>query len=64
METTIMGYMGIIGIIQGLYRDIVLVIKRENGKEHGNYYNGLCRDYRFNFETGHADGEQVVVQPQ
>ena len=26
-----MGYIGIIGYILGLYRD--------NGKEHGNYYN-------------------------
>ena len=38
METTIMGYMGIIGYILGFYRD--------NGKENGNYYNGLYRDYR------------------
>ena len=38
METTIMGYMGIIGTILGLYRD--------DGKENGNYYNGLSRDYR------------------
>ena len=26
-----------IGVTQSLYRD--------NGKEHGNYYNGLKRDY-------------------
>ena len=32
MEITIMGYIGIIGHILGLYRD--------NGKENGNYYNG------------------------
>ena len=38
METTIMGYIGIIGTILGLYWD--------NGKENGNYYNGLYRDYR------------------
>ena len=38
METTIMGYIGIIGYILGFYRD--------NGKEKGNYYNGLYRDYR------------------
>ena len=38
METTIMGYIGIIGSIMGYYWD--------TGKEHGNYYNGLCRDYR------------------
>ena len=30
METTIMGYTGIIGYMLGLYRD--------NGKENGNYY--------------------------
>ena len=30
METTILGYIGIIGYILGLYRD--------NGKENGNYY--------------------------
>ena len=34
METTIMGYIGIImGYILGLYRD--------NGKENGNYYVGF-----------------------
>ena len=33
MEATIMGYKGIIGNILGLYRD--------NGKENGNYHNGL-----------------------
>ena len=35
-----MGYIGIIGYM--------LVIYRDNGKEHGNYYNGLyryCRVY-------------------
>ena len=32
----VMGYKGIIGFILGLYRD--------NGKEHGNYYNGLYVD--------------------
>ena len=31
METTIMGYIGIIGYMLGLYRD--------NGKENGNCYN-------------------------
>ena len=31
METTIMGYMGIIGYILGLYMD--------NGKYNGNYYS-------------------------
>ena len=30
-ETTIMGYIGIMGYILDLYRD--------NGKENGNYYN-------------------------
>ena len=30
METTIMGCIGIIGVILGLYRD--------NGKQNGNYY--------------------------
>ena len=33
METAIMRRIGIIGHILGLYR--------ENGKENGNYYNGL-----------------------
>ena len=33
METTIMGYIGIIGVILGFYR--------HNGKENGNYYLGL-----------------------
>ena len=38
METTIMGYIGVIsGLYRGLYRD--------NGKENGNYYNGLYRGY-------------------
>ena len=38
METIIVGYIGILlGYILGLYRD--------NGKENGNYYNGLYRDY-------------------
>ena len=32
METTIRGYIGIIGYMLGLYWD--------NGKENGNYYNG------------------------
>ena len=38
METTIMGYIGIIGYILGFYRD--------NGKQNGNYYNilALSRD--------------------
>ena len=36
MEATIMGYIGIFRYILGLYRG--------NGKENGNYYNGLCRD--------------------
>ena len=31
METTMMGYVGIIGYILGLYGD--------NGKESGNYYS-------------------------
>ena len=39
METTTFGlYWGLWGYILRLYRD--------NGKEHGNYYNGLYRDYR------------------
>ena len=33
LETTIMGHIGIIGYILGIYRD--------NGKENGNYYNGV-----------------------
>ena len=33
METTIMGYIGIIGYILGFYRD--------NGKENGNYYSNF-----------------------
>ena len=33
MEATIKGYKGIIGYILGLYRD--------NGRESGNYYNGV-----------------------
>ena len=33
METTIMGYIGIIGYILGFYKD--------NGQEHGNYYVSL-----------------------
>ena len=33
-----MGCIRIIGTILGLYWD--------NGKENGNYYNGLYRDYR------------------
>ena len=36
METVIMGYIGIFSYILGLYRG--------NGKENGNYYNGLYRD--------------------
>ena len=38
--------LGIIGIIQGLYRDyieIILGLYGDNGKENGNYYNGLYR---------------------
>ena len=38
METTIMGLTGTIRYILGLYRD--------NGREIGSYYNGLCKDYR------------------
>ena len=38
METTILGYIGILGYILGLYRD--------NGKENGNYYIGLYWDHR------------------
>ena len=38
METTIMCYIGIIGMILGLYRD--------DRKENGNYCFGLYRDYR------------------
>ena len=38
METTILGYIGtIIVYVLGLYWD--------NGKENGNYYNGLYMDY-------------------
>ena len=37
METAIMGYIGIIGYILGLYW--------ENGKENGNYYNSFSRDF-------------------
>ena len=33
METIIMSYIGILGYILGLYTD--------NGKENGNYYNGI-----------------------
>ena len=33
-----LGYLDNIGVILGLYRD--------NGKENGNYYNELYRDYR------------------
>ena len=33
METTIMGYIGVLGYILGLYWD--------NGKENGNYYLGF-----------------------
>ena len=33
METTILGYVGIIGYTVGLYWD--------KGKEHGNYYLGF-----------------------
>ena len=36
METSIMGYIRIFRYIVGLYRG--------NGKESGNYYNGLSRD--------------------
>ena len=35
METTIMGYVGVVGVIFGLYWG--------NGKENGNYCNGLYR---------------------
>ena len=38
MEATIMGYIGIMGYILGLYRG--------NGKFNGSYYNGLYRDNR------------------
>ena len=34
----------VIGIMQGLYTDYfgyILGLYRENGKENGNYYNGL-----------------------
>ena len=37
METTIMGYIGIIGYMLGLYWD--------NGKENGNYYLGFRFGY-------------------
>ena len=39
IETTIMGYIGIIGYILGIYRD--------NGKENGNYYNGVIEGLGF-----------------
>ena len=35
METTIMGYIGIIGYILGF----ILGLYRDNGKENGNYHN-------------------------
>ena len=38
MEATLMGYIGTVGYILGFYWD--------NGKENGNYYNGLYRDCR------------------
>ena len=51
METTTMGY---IGIIQGLYRD--------NGKENGNYYNGLFRDCRDDTYLEPQQGTYSVFQ--
>ena len=50
METTVMGHAGIIGYILGLYRD--------NGKEHGNYWNtlGLYRDNGKNGNYNNALG--------
>ena len=53
METTIMGYIGIIGTILGLYRD--------NGKENGNYriiighILGLYRD------NGKENGNNYII---
>ena len=50
METTIMGYIGILGYILGIYWDngkengnyySILVLYWENGKENGNYYSIL-----------------------
>ena len=35
-----LGYIGIIGIVWGVYRDCRVYI-RENGKEHGNYHFGF-----------------------
>ena len=37
METTIMGYVGMVGYILGLYC--------ENGKANGNYYLGFYSPY-------------------
>ena len=39
METTVMGY-----IIQGFRGYTETMGYRDNGKESGNYYNGLYRD--------------------
>ena len=38
METTTMGYIGLLGYI--------LMLLRDTEKEKGNYHNGLHRDYR------------------
>ena len=52
METTIMGYIGLfcIGIMEKKMEIIILVLCkvilfRYNGKENGNYSNGLYRIY-------------------
>ena len=49
METTIV-YWGYIGIMEKkMEASVVYWGYRDNGKENGNYHNGLCRDYRVHF---------------
>ena len=56
METIIIGYVGIIGYILGLYR--------ENGKENGNYYIiiGLYREiFGLYWENGKENGNYYII---
>ena len=48
METTILGLGFRVGIMENQmegYIGIILGLYRDNGKENGNYYNGLYRGY-------------------
>ena len=44
-----------LAILLGLYRD--------NGKENGNYYNGLYRDYKVGLYTGSHECAGVPKSP-